>query len=160
MEKLGGSVNLKNKAFGQFFDYEFNSICERDGRYFMATDEGLFEITGKKDVEANIDASFDTLVSDWGVSRVKRPRFLRLAMLADNPVQIDVLDKNDTVLGSAVFTPTAGVLSLESIRESIGRLASGLLFKFRIKNIEGSFFHIKSLHALFTMKSHGCTKNT
>ena len=160
MKTLTGGLNLKNKAFGQFYDYSFNSICEKNGRVFIAREGGLFEVTGKSDNGTPIAASFDTPVSDWGASRVKRPRFLRLALFANGPVEIEVLDKADAVIGEATFTPTVGVLSLESIRESIGRSASGLLFKFRIKNIDGSFFHIKSLHALFTVKSHGCTKNT
>ena len=47
-------MNLKNYGLTEYLNYNFNSLCSFDGKYFGSNTSGIYELTGTQDVSTNI----------------------------------------------------------------------------------------------------------
>lgn len=160
MHTLSAAINLKNKSFGQLKGFDFNSFCNFGGRTFCSSDFGLFEIVGSTDNEEEIPAWFDTVLSDWGTSRLKRPRAVLLSGEFEAGIALEILNGKDEVLAELSLGEGAPGGSIFVFQKTAPRTTSGRYFKFRIKNVDGSFIHVDQLEVLFTLRPYGTTKSS
>jgi hypothetical protein len=160
MDTLSGALNLKNKAFGPFCNFNFNSFCVVNGKLLGAAVGGLYQVGGQADDGVPIEAHIETPVSGWGSERVKRVRFMLLGAELHGKALVEVLDRKDNVLGALEVDGT-DIGSLPGVfRLTFGRNTSGRYLKFRISNVDGAFMAIDSLYAHFTARPHGTSKNS
>jgi hypothetical protein len=160
MHTLSAAMNLKNKAFGQLKGFDFNSFCSFGGRTFGASGDGLFEIVGVKDLGKNIEAWFDTVLSDWGSSRLKRPRAVILSGEFAGGVALEILDGKDEVLATLDLGDGEPGGDIFVFQKTAPRTVSGRYWKFRVRNVDGSFVHVDQLEALFTLRPYGASKTS
>lgn len=160
MHKIEAAFNLKNKAFGQFFGYDFNSLFVFGGRLFGTSTKGFFEVTGIADGENPIDAWFETALSDWGSSRLKRPRAVILSGEFDGAVTIECVDAKGTVMASVEVGDVDADANVYVLQKTVPRTTSGRYWKFKIKNKAGSYIAVDGLEVLFTVRPYGTSKNT
>ena len=139
-------INLANMAVTQYCDYNFNSFCEIDGKYYGATDDGIFELAGDTDAGEDIDAWFELPMSDFGINNVKRLRRIYLGYEATGDLTIKVKDNEDNErlypLGNiALDKQVGGEVTIE--RDQLGRY-----WGLRIDNVRGAYFAVDSIEVV------------
>lgn len=160
MHTLSAAMNLKNKAFGQLRGFDFNSFFNFAGRTFGASSAGLFEIMGKIDDEIDINAWFETVLSDWGSARLKRARAVILAGEFEGAVALDLIDGSGVVRASVDLGTGEAEGDVFVFRKTVPRTQNGRYWKFKIRNVDGSFIQIDQLEALFTLRPYGTSKSS
>lgn len=148
-EKLALNVNLSNLAVTQFCNYNFNSFCRIGDKYFGASNSGIFELTGEDDAGTSIEAFFELLVSDFGISNVKRIRKLYVGYETKGNLTVIVKDNDDNKR-----TYTLSYLDYDRQNGSqvnIGRDGLGRYWQVRIDNVDGCYFAIDSIELLLTI---------
>lgn len=160
MHKIEAALNLRNKSFGQLFGYNLNSIFSFGGRLFGTSDAGFFEIKGVSSGDAPVLAWFETALSDWGTSRLKRPRAIIVSGEFEGAVTVECVDSNGVVLATTDVGDVDSGMDVYVLRKTLPRTSSGRYWKFRIKNKDGSHVSIDGLEVLFTVRPYGTTKNT
>ena len=148
-EKFALSINLSNLAVTQFCNYNFNSFCRIGDKYFGASNSGIFELTGEDDTGTSIEAFFELLVSDFGISNVKRIRKLYIGYETKSDLIVTVKDNDDNER-----TYTLSYLDYDRQNGSqvnIGRDGLGRYWQVRIDNTSGCYFAIDSIELLLTV---------
>ena len=145
-DKLTLSVNLSNLSIVQWCDFDFNSFCRIGEKFYGANDSGIFELTGDSDNGTNIDAFFELILSDFGVSSMKRIRSIFVGGEANGGLTLTLKDDENNL---RLYT-----LNLTSgNRQSSGKVAVdrdglGRYWQTRIDNIGGAYFAIDSIEVL------------
>ena len=151
------NLNLKNRAATQFMAYPFNSFCLFKGRRLAAGPSGLFTIGGDDDNGEDIQAFFETVLSDWGAIQVKRPRFCFVSFL-EGPLELSVVNGDETV--SAMVEIPSTTDDLPEIKQvSVPRTTAQRLWKFKFANVDGSKFGVDGLSVFFVVRPHGLSKS-
>ncbi len=65
-------LNLKNNGLTEYLNYNFNSLCSFNGKYFGANTTGIYELTGTQDVSTNISWRIVTSRFDLETDNVKK----------------------------------------------------------------------------------------
>lgn len=160
MHSLSAAMNLKNKAFGQFNGFDFNSFCVFGGRTFAASSSGFYEILGTQDAGEDIVAWFDTVLSDWGSSRLKRPRAVILSGEFSEGVELELLNGAGEVMHSLALGEGEPGGAIFVFHKTLPRIVNGRYWKFRVKNADGSLVYVDQLEVMFTLRPYGATKTT
>jgi hypothetical protein len=84
-------VNTGLWAATRFSNYPFNSYAEIDGRFYGASEDGLYELTGETDAGANIDASAMLRRSREQSSQQKRVDRVYLHGTSDKRLEVRVI---------------------------------------------------------------------
>lgn len=66
------AMQTERLALSQYSNFGFNSFAFFNGKALGASDSGIFELTGDKDITTNIDAEVRFGITDMNTSRVKR----------------------------------------------------------------------------------------
>jgi hypothetical protein len=148
-EKLILNINLSNMAVTQFCDYPFNSFCKIGEKYYGASDSGIFELTGDTDNGVAIDAFFELVVSDLGISNVKRIRKIYVGYEAKGDLTVTLKDNEDN---SRTYT----LSYLDYDRQNggqinVGRDGLGRYWQVRIDNESGCYFAVDDIELLLTV---------
>lgn len=151
-------LNLKTRAPSQFMEFEFNSCCNFKGKALLSNKDGLFVLTGTSDDGCGVDAFFETVLSDWGSIRVKRPRFCFLTLLG-GPVRLSIID-GDLVEQTSIEVPQVSASLPQVVQVAVPRTVAQRFWKFKFSNVNGSDFRIDRLDVLFVMRPHGLSKRT
>lgn len=146
MSKAILNINLSNLAVGQYCNYDFNSFCKIGDSYFGASDSGIFELTGEDDTGTNIDAFFELLVSDFGVSNIKRIRTTYIGGEADGALKLTLKDDENNSREYTVDLVSGSKQS--SAKVPVGRDGIGRYWQVRIDNKTGAYFAIDSIELL------------
>jgi hypothetical protein len=143
--------NLQARKTGQYTGFNFNSMVKFNGRYLMAGDDGLFELSGTTDNGTAINSWIKTGNLNLGVINKKALRYLYLSYLASNGVSIVVTaDENDIDI-----IPFIASSSRTEARENCSSNVRGVHFSFKISNSDGGTFIIYRLDALVNVLGLG-----
>ena len=146
MNKFALNVNLSNTAVTQLCNYNFNSFCKIGDKYFGANDSGIFELDGTDDNGTDIDAFFELIVSDFGISSIKRLRSVFLGGEADGKLTLTLKD-NENNSRTYDLRLTSDSKQSSSIVD-VGRDGQGRYWQVRIDNTNGVYFAIDFIELL------------
>jgi hypothetical protein len=146
MSKAVININLSNLAVTQFCNYDFNSFCQIGNSYYGASDTGIFELTGDDDNQVNIDAFFELIVSDFGISNMKRIRSIYVGGEANGGLTLTLKDNENN---SRIYTLNLTSNSKQSsAKVPVDRSGLGRYWQVRIDNIAGVYFAIDLIEVL------------
>lgn len=146
MSKLILNINLSNLATTQYCYYDFNSFCKIGEKYYGASDSGIFELTGEDDAGTNIDAFFELIVSDFGVSNMKRIRTVYIGGESDGALKLTLKDDESNSREYTVNLTSGSKQS--SAKVPISRDGTGRYWQIRIDNKNGAYFAIDFIELL------------
>ncbi len=156
---LAMNLNLKGKALTQFTNMSFNSFCNFGGKQLAANSSGLFELTGTQDVETDIDAYFETPLSDWGISSIKRPRFCYLSYYSNADLEMILVNGDGTEMSKIDVSSQSTTLP-QVIKFSVPRTVAHRYWKFKIASNDGASFKINALEVFFVVRPSGLSQGT
>ena len=135
------AVNLDNGASTEYRNYPFESMANIGGRYFGATFEGLYELTGDTDAGAPIEAKFDIGRKDFGNKQLKRIEQIYLGITSKGQMMVKV-----TAEGASYTYPMREFGEhIQTQRVTPGKGMRANYFGFEIGNTAGCEFEITSL---------------
>jgi len=150
-------TNLKAKyATTQFTNCPFDSIVKFNHQILVASADGLFLQEGDLDDTTEIDSYFEIFTTDFGVSNIKRIRFLYWSYEASEPLRVTISTEQGV---SSTFTIPARLSGQQGYRMPISRYLFGRYWTFKIRNTDGSDFSIDEIKALPLILSHGHNRN-
>lgn len=145
MEKIALDINLTNMAVMQYCNYSFNSFCKIGDKYFGATTSGIFELSGDSDNGSIIGAFFELVVSDFGISNVKRIRSVYVGYEAKGDLLVTVKDNEDNKRSYTLEHIFSSYDRQTGGRCSVGRDGLGRYWQIRIDNVEGVYFAVDTI---------------
>lgn len=140
------NVNLSNLSITQYCGFNFNSFCQIGDSYFGADSTGIYELIGNDDAGANIDSFFELVLSDFGISNMKRIRFVYVGGEADGKLTLTLKDDEDNSRSYDLRLTTGSKQS--SGKVDVGRDGQGRYWQVRIDNTSGVYFAIDSIELL------------
>lgn len=144
--KVAININLSNFAVSQFCEYDYNSFCEIAGKHYGASDAGIFELIGNDDNGSNIDAFFELIISDFGISNIKRIRTAYVGGEADGRLTLTLKDDEDN---SRTYDLDLTAVSKQSSgKVPVGRDGLGRYWQVRVDNTNGVYFAIDNIELL------------
>ena len=146
MSKLALAVNLSNMAVTQYCNYDFNSFCKIGDKFYGSETAGIYELTGDDDAGTDIDAFFELIVSDFGITAMKRIRSIFVGGEADGKLTLTLKDDENNSRTYALNLTTGNVQS--SGKVDIGRDGIGRYWQVRIDNLGGAYFAIDDIEVL------------
>lgn len=146
MNKSTLNVNLSNLAISQYCDYDFNSFCEVGGKYYGSNENGIFLLDGDDDAGTNIDAFFELVLSDFGISNMKRIRSMYVGGEANGGLTLTLKDNENNSRTYTLNLATGNVQS--GAKVNVGRDGQGRYWQTRIDNIGGAYFAIDTIEVL------------
>ncbi len=139
------AMNTENYMVSEYDNYAFHTVFEFEGKYYGATNGGIFELTGTDDEGTNIDASALFGSTDFRRAGLKRAPYAYLGYESDGDMTVDVSIDGDPALRQY----TVGNISHESgIKRGRAKIARGLksrYWAFGVSNVAGSDFEIDTL---------------
>lgn len=143
------NINLSNMAVSQWCNYNFNSFCRIGDKFFGANDSGLFELTGDDDAGTYISAFFELILSDFGVSSMKRIRTIYIGGEADGGLALTVKDDEDNSRSYPLYLTSGNKQSSGKVK--VDRDGVGRYWSVSIKNTSGKYFAIDNIEILTTI---------
>ena len=133
-------------AATQFCNYDFNSFCKIGDKYYGADDSGIFELDGTDDNGTDIDAFFELVLSDFGISNIKKIRSVYVGGEADGKLTLTLKDDEDNSRTYDLRLTSGSKQS--SGKVDVGRDGLGRYWSLRIDNTSGVYFAIDSIELL------------
>ena len=127
-------------AVTQFCNYSFNSFCKIGDKHYGANDSGIFELTGNDDNGTHIDAFFELIVSDFGISNMKRFRSAYVGGESEGRLTFTLKDNEANQRTYSFNLDTGSKQSSGKI--DIGQDGQGRYWQVRIDNTNGVYFAI------------------
>jgi hypothetical protein len=135
------------RPISEYDNYNYNSMVSFKGRFYGASDDGLFELDGDDDAGTPIQAKLSSLMLDFGSSRQKRVRSAYLGYTATNQLVLRVRSVSQGLL-SEDWYEAREVTSAEAPRANIAHVGQGLksrYWQFELVNVDGGDFEIDQL---------------
>jgi hypothetical protein len=126
--------------------YGFNSFAEIGGRYYGASDEGVFLLEGATDDGEPIPASLSTMMLDFGSARQKRITSAYLGYTSSGKLLLKVRSVDEGVLKEQWYEARKASASVP--QEDMIRLGRGMrsrYWQFELVNVDGADFEIDAL---------------
>ena len=147
---LGMCAELSLLAVTQYAKFNFESMCKLGNVYLGCNEDGVFELTGDKDNDTDIDAFFELPATDFGVPNQKRIRRAYLGLEASGQLVLEVKDDDNNTRRYPINVPLKD-LRQHSTTVPIGRDGKGRYWGFKIENVNGSDFSIDSIDVAVTL---------
>lgn len=145
MNYLSIVVNLKNLAFTQYQDFNFNSFASLENCVLGANENGLYEIgSADNDDETAIDAFAEFAISDFGVPNKKRLRKIYVGYEASGSVKV-ILTPDEGAAITYILSPILASQKQGSSRLEGQRSGKGRYWKIRVENVTGCDFALDSI---------------
>lgn len=123
-----------------YSDFDFNSIFEVEGRIFMSSSSGLYELTGIDDNGTDINAYFESIQDDFGITGLKNVPEIFVSMTG----RISIKTSHDEDYSSNHnLTNTNNKMITKRAKLGIGMRQE--YWGLRISNISGSSFEIDKI---------------
>lgn len=122
-------TNLKNRATGQYINFDANSICKFNQTYWAASSEGLYKLVGADTAE---DAYFVTATMDFGINNAKRLRYVYLSLEATDDLVLTINTEKVSAINIDVKIPGTGQ---QDVRIPISRALYGRFWTFRLGGV-------------------------
>lgn len=120
-------TNLKNRASGQYLNFDANSFCKFNQSYWVAGSSGLYKLDS---VDTDNEAYFVTATMDFGINQDKRLRYVYLSFESTDDLILTVnTEKVSTVDFDVIIDPT---ISQQDVRIPITRNLYGRFWTFKI----------------------------
>lgn len=143
-DALGLCMELSLLAPTQYVNYNFDSMCKFGDVYIGCDEYGIFELTGKKDNNIDIDALVRWPTTDFGIPNQKRIRKGYLGCETSGSLVLITKDEEDNerrfILEASLLRQTQ-----RGVKVPIGRDGKGRYWCFELENISGCDFSIDSL---------------
>lgn len=155
-------TNLRVKASTQFQNYHFNSFTKKGTVKLASNSSGLY-LLGESDTDAGspIQATFDTVLSDWGTGQVKRPRFAYPHYHTTGTIQLSVVSGDLAERSTIDFSSSDVDIRLpQMMKQPFPRTAARKYWMFRVENVAGADFVVTGLSVFFVQRPHGLSRNT
>ena len=147
-DRLGLCLNIEGNQLSQWANYNFNSMCEFNGVHLGASEDGVFVLEdGDLDDTAEIEAFFELVTTDFGISNQKRLRAVYLGYEADGDLMMTIEDDEGNERRFSV-EPNHLDNKEHTAKINIGRDGKGRHWMFRIDNANGSDFSIDNIEAV------------
>jgi hypothetical protein len=128
-------LNLSNMALTTYDGYNFNSLCEFEGQYFGANEEGLFLLEGATDAGRDIETDIVLGETDFDSSLLKRMSYAYLAMATNGGFTLSATNEtNETTSQDVVDTKN----DIHTAKVKLGRGYKGRYWTPRIQNKDGA----------------------
>lgn len=142
------AVNTNTGALSEYSNFNFNSLTKFNGRFYGATDEGIFELAGDTDDGVEIDASVLFGTTDLSTDEVLSENMKRLPA-----VYLGLSTAGDMILtvttpagGANAYTLTpATATSLHTGRMLLGKGVVSRYWDFELTNVSGADFTLESV---------------
>jgi len=146
MSKSTLSVNLSNLSIVQWCNYDFNSFCQIGGKFFGSDETGIYEQTGNDDAGTEIDAFLELIVSDFGISNMKRIRSIYVGGESEGGLTLTLKDNENN---SRIYTLNLDTGNKQSSAKiAVDRAGIGRYWSLRIDNVGGVYFAIDDIEVL------------
>ena len=137
------SMNRKSLAPTQLQGLAFNSMVVFNGRTLAASTAGIYDM---KACDADVDAFFETPLSDWGSTSQKRIRRVYISgEFSGSPMVVKTKNKEGN---ERSYTTTIPGATQDSIYADIGRDGKGRHWSLRIENTDGEDFSIDTISVI------------
>lgn len=123
-----------------YSNFDFNSIFESEGRIFLTSSLGLFELTGTDDNGTDITAYFETVQDDFGISEMKNIPEIIVGLKG----QVSLKTTHDGHYSSAHSLNNTNN-HLISKRAKLGLGMRQRYWGVRVTNVAGSSFQVDEL---------------
>lgn len=141
-QMLAYVVNANTAAVSRYQGYNFNSFAKINGKYFGASDAGIYLLDGDTDAGAPIEASVLTGHEDYGVTENKRIPVVYMGVTTTGQVRLSVTtDKGAT----RVYALKQKVAPLRTGRVELGKGVASRYWQWELTNMNGSDFEMESM---------------
>lgn len=133
-------TNLKNKATGQYLDFDANSMVKFNHAYWVAGEEGLYKLDL---IDTTHEAYFITAKMDFGINNDKRLRYVYLSLESTENLKLTINTEKVAAISYDIVVASEGQ---NDIRIPINRSLYGRFWTFKISgNCDFSVDEIKIL---------------
>ena len=148
------ALNLKNLGLSKYTNFNYNSLCKFQGKYYGINSTGLYLLEGDKDNGTEIDAIVETGRDDMNMRNLKRIVDAFITMKAKGEYILTLVNKDGTEYDYPIVSR---VTTLETYKADTGRGTLSQLWGLKFKNIAGAKFEVESveLNVAETKKRHG-----
>ena len=142
-EALGLCLNKRNAGVSQYCGFNFNSMCEFNGEYIGASEDGIYKLSGDTDDGVDIDAYFELAHSDLGHSGYKRVRKLQFSYESKDDLTVYIFYDEDR---RGPLTLTMTTYDRQARGEVYGeRRWEGVHLGLRVENTNGCYFAVNKI---------------
>jgi hypothetical protein len=146
-------TNLKAaNATTQYTNFNFNSFVNFNGVTLAAGSGGIFSLDGDTDNGVSIDAYFEPVVSDIGVIRAKRMRYLYTELRLHGSLDIEIAVDEGS---SQTYRVTDTDMKAKRHRTTISKALHGTYWLYQFKNVNGADFSIDTASGVFIFRNQG-----
>ena len=143
---LAMASELSILAFSKYSNYSFNSMCKFGNVYLGCTDEAIYSLDNDDDAGVDIDAHFESAITDFGLVNQKRLRKLYLGGESKGKLKATAKSaEGDT--REYTIDPWREDQQQIGIKTAIGRDGKSRFWGLKIENISGCNFAIDSIDA-------------
>lgn len=144
----GVAMNMEGmQPISEYDNYNYNSLTSFKGKFYGASDTGLYELDGEDDGGAPINAEIGSMMLDFGSSKQKRVRTAYLGYTATNQLVLRVKSVSQGQLTEDWYEARE-VESAEAPRANMVYVGQGLksrYWQFELVNVDGGDFEIDLL---------------
>jgi len=146
-------INLFIKAPTQYTGISFNSYANFNHNKLAVSSSGLYQICcGDTDEDANINAYFSPIKTDFGIKNPKKLRYVYIGFKSDKDMLLEVY--TDDVL-ARTYVVKANITGQQRTRITIDSDIKGKYWSLKLKNSQGHDFAVDSIHVLPIILSEG-----
>lgn len=148
-------TNLNINASTQYTNFNYTSMCMFNGLVIAAGAGGLFKLCcGDDDNTVAIDAYFIPSTVDFNDDHQKRLRRVYVGGTLDGKLNLTITGNGNSINGPYTITHNAD----ETTQVKMFAINRGIGYKwvyadFKFENVDGSFFAIDSVRALYSIHS-------
>jgi len=143
---LAMALELSIFAFSKYSNYRFNSMCKFGDVYLGCTDAAIYRLDNDDDAGADIDAYFESAVTDLGLVNQKRIRKVYLGGESKGELKITTKDAEGNAREYTVDPWQQGQQQVGA-KTAIGRDGKARFWGFRVENVSGCDFAVDSIDA-------------
>jgi hypothetical protein len=137
-------MNTRNSGLTSYDNYNFNSFCKFNGKYFGATSGSISLLDNDRDDITNIDFELAVDLSDVGVDKLKRINDIFMNMKSDGDYELKIsIDEEDEYIYQ--FKDDEWKLHMSKVK--VGKGMKGSNIKISLINKSGSDVELDSLEA-------------
>lgn len=144
----GVAMNLEGaQPISEYDNFSYNSLTYYNGKFYGASDTGLYELSGNDDAGTAITARLQSLMLDFGTSRQKRVRSAYLGYTSSGELILRVKSVTQGKLtedwykarkADAADAPQANIMH-------VGQGLRSRYWQFELTNVNGADFEIDLL---------------
>jgi len=147
------AINYDTSAPSRYDSLPANSMCNFNGKTYMACAAGIYEIGADDDAGRPIHASATVAQTNFGNTHNKRIPYIYVGMRSTGAMQLKAIANNQS---DRYYALNAIGGAVRGSRANIGKGLEGQYWQFRVDNVNGADFELDSIEFKPTILSrHG-----